>query len=74
MILKSPTKGNRIIFAYKYEQLEQSFLANEKLEQSLRTLGVELSLLLPLLSDKIDWDTSVKPLTDQYSPANLLNQ
>jgi spermidine synthase len=30
-------------------------------------------MLLPLFSTQADWDPAARVLTDQYSPANLLN-
>lgn len=38
-----------------------------------KPLGVEVDLLRPLFSTRVDWDTGARVLTDQYSPANLLN-
>ena len=29
--------------------------------------------VLPLYTKRVDWDTKARVLTDQYSPANLLN-
>jgi len=42
-------------------------------EQKLNTLGTGKDWLLPLFSTKIDWPERTRILTDQYSPANLLN-
>jgi len=41
---------------------------------ALRGLGVDVDVLLPLFTTQVDWDTSARVLTDQYSPANLLNR
>jgi spermidine synthase len=46
----------------------------QQFESSLRGFGVDLDDLLPLFSTRVDWDTSARVLTDQYSPANLLNR
>jgi spermidine synthase len=43
-------------------------------ELVLRGFGVDLDSLLPLFSTRVDWDTKARVLTDQYSPANLLNR
>lgn len=40
----------------------------------LRERGVDIDALLPLFTTRVDWDTSARVLTDQYSPANLLNR
>ena len=40
----------------------------------LRGFGMEALDVLPLFSTTADWDASARVLTDQYSPANLLNQ
>lgn len=36
-------------------------------------LGVTIEELLPRFSRAVDWDSRARVLTDQYSPANLLN-
>jgi len=47
---------------------------NSKIHESaLRPLGVEPENLLPLFSTRPDWNPRARILTDQYSPANLLN-
>ena len=72
--LKSPTKGNRIIFACNCEKFPEKITANEMMQAKLLPHGVDLKKLVNRLSQKVDWDTKVQPLTDQFSPANLLNQ
>ena len=42
-------------------------------ELALRPYGVDAQALLPLFTTRADWDRSARVLTDQYSPANLLN-
>jgi spermidine synthase len=44
-----------------------------QLEQKLNHFGTGKDWLLPLFSTKIDWPDGTRILTDQYSPANLLN-
>lgn len=73
-ILPSRTKGNRIIFACNCDKLSGQFKLNQPIKSALLPLGVDLDSLVNRLSSKVDWDTSVRPLTDQFSPANLLNQ
>ena len=41
---------------------------------ALKTYGVDSEALLGMFSTEVDWDTSARVLTDQYSPANLLNR
>jgi len=43
-------------------------------EAALRSFGVETWTLLPMFSTQVDWDRNARVLTDQYSPANLLNR
>jgi spermidine synthase len=40
----------------------------------LRGFGVDVQSVLPLFTTRVDWDTKARVLTDQYSPANLLNR
>ncbi|MEM1435865.1 MAG: fused MFS/spermidine synthase [Pseudomonadota bacterium] len=47
--------------------------ASSALARRLKPYGVELRRQLRSTSARIDWDRSVRVLTDQYSPANLLN-
>lgn len=44
----------------------------ELLTEPLKKLGIEIRDYPLYMSREIDWDPNVKPLTDQYSPANLL--
>jgi spermidine synthase len=41
--------------------------------QALEQFGVEAAHILPLFSTRVDWSPKARVLTDQYSPANLLN-
>ncbi|HEY4366582.1 MAG TPA: fused MFS/spermidine synthase [Steroidobacteraceae bacterium] len=45
-----------------------------KLDPALRPLGVNSDELAGLFSTQVDWDKTARVLTDQYSPANLLNK
>ena len=73
-IIRSPTKGNRIIFACNCEKFAGKIRLNEEMRVALIPYGIDLAALVSRLSSEIDWDISVQPLTDQFSPANLLNQ
>jgi len=71
----SDRSGNRIIYANlpkanAYEDLAEI----QRLKETLRNMGVNFGTFNRLLNKKVDWDESAKPLTDQFSPANLLNQ
>ncbi|QCU89594.1 spermidine synthase [Thiomicrorhabdus sediminis] len=67
-------EGNRIIIASKNslpskQELEETA---KQLMASLTRYDIQVDNFPKLMSTKQDWDTSVRPLTDQYSPANLL--
>jgi hypothetical protein len=36
-------------------------------------LGIDVERSVALFSTRVDWDRQTKVLTDQFSPANLLN-
>lgn len=67
-------RGNRIIIASNQplpsaEGLQQQTSA---LQGKVAVYGIHLASFPPLMSTEVDWNTSVRPLTDQYSPVNLL--
>lgn len=71
----SDRSGNRIIFGNLDKP--NSFESDPKVKQIkeyLQSIGVDFRLFNRLLSNKVDWDESARSLTDQFSPANLLNQ
>ena len=74
MNLKMPGTGNRVIIAGKKRLPNQDVLkANaDYLKPRLDAYGVNLPLLISHIDRTVDWDTTARPLTDQYSPANLL--
>jgi len=39
----------------------------------LRSRDANPDFVLPIMSTRVDWDTSIPILTDQYSPSNVLN-
>jgi spermidine synthase len=43
-------------------------------ETPLRSFGMDALSVLPLFTTQRDWDAGARVLTDQYSPANLLNR
>ncbi|MCZ6712032.1 MAG: fused MFS/spermidine synthase, partial [Gammaproteobacteria bacterium] len=72
--LKSATSANRIILAISGELPERSLLQQraQDLGPRLRRFGVKPAQYAKAMKTKPDWDTSARVLTDQYSPANLL--
>lgn len=73
--LRMPNTGNRIIIASMQDLPKPDILTQRApaLQQRLETFGMEVMDYLPNMDTSIDWNTSERPLTDQYSPANLLN-
>jgi spermidine synthase len=70
-------RENRVILAMQGGALPDSaqIEANsELLAEAFRPLGISAATLLPLFSTRADWDPGARKLTDQYSPANLLNR
>jgi spermidine synthase len=67
--------GNRVILARAggLPSLADVRAAAERLAPQFAPLGVDAQSLLALFHDTPDWDASARLLTDQYSPANLLN-
>jgi spermidine synthase len=72
---KLPGSGNRLILATKSELPSPGDLRApaRELYDALEPYGVNLLEYPPRLTTRPDWDTSTRVLTDQYSPANLLN-
>ncbi len=72
--LRSPDTGNRVIVTGNgplpsREMLEERAHA---LQERVAPYGVDYDQLIPLMTTDVDWDTDARLLTDQYSPANLL--
>lgn len=68
-------KENRVIIAANgpLPSVAQLRANSERFEQTFSSFGISASKLLPLFSRKQDWERGARILTDQYSPANLLN-
>src|SRR5690606_19218357 len=68
-------RENRVIIAVNgpLPQKEQLRERSQRFEESFAQFGFKASALLPLFSLEQDWDPDARMLTDQYSPANLLN-
>ncbi|MFM1885885.1 MAG: hypothetical protein RL026_1042 [Pseudomonadota bacterium] len=69
-------RDNRVIVARPAGLPTATDLAQRaaRWEEPLRRFDVTLAPLLPMFSREVDWDRSARVLTDQYSPANLLNR
>lgn len=68
-------RENRVIL-YREGTLPtpQEIAANSaRVAASLKPFGVEVDVIRPLFSTRADWNARARVLTDQYSPANLLN-
>ncbi len=69
-------RENRVIVARPAGLPNADAIRTKSLEYELvlRSFGVDAQSMLPLFTTRPDWDTSARVLTDQYSPANLLNR
>jgi len=67
--------NNRVILARNGALPAVSVLQQQAgaLDAGFRKLGFSMQDIMPRFSMSIDWDTRARILTDQYSPANLLN-
>ena len=71
---KMPNSGNRVIIATikplpSHQTIRERAM---KLTDVLTTFSIDILRFLPYLKRTKDWREDVRPLTDQYSPANLL--
>jgi len=68
-------RENRVIVARPAGLPSAGAIREKALEYELvlRGFGVDSLSVLPLFTTRQDWDTKARVLTDQYSPANLLN-
>ena len=73
---KTRPSNNRIILATNGPLPTRAVLrANaSRWRRALRPYRVPIDDYPPKLSLNVDWDTSKRPLTDQYAPANLLRE
>lgn len=72
---KLPGSGNRLILAQKESLVSIGDMRRtaQTMHEALQPYDVNLLEYPPRLTTRPDWDTSTRILTDQYSPANLLN-
>jgi spermidine synthase len=68
-------RENRVVVARPAGLPSAGAIREKALEYELvlRGFGVDSQSVLPLFTTRPDWDTKARVLTDQYSPANLLN-
>lgn len=73
---KLPTSGNRIIITQLDPLPPRGNLISrsQELAPQMEKFGVPLLEYPNRLSTRVDWDMSRRVLTDQYSPANLLQE
>lgn len=66
---------NRVIFATNGKLPDREFLRRnaDALDTKFRRFGTDSGALLPMFSRDVTWPSGTRILTDQYSPANLLN-
>ena len=67
--------ANRVIVARPAGLPDEASLRAraQEYEKVLATFGVDAQSVLPMFTTRADWDAKARVLTDQYSPANLLN-
>ncbi len=72
--LRLPESSNRVILAAKQPLPDILTLQRRAagLSERLTPFGVDIRSYPKHLLSKVDWDTGARVLTDQYSPANLL--
>lgn len=72
--LKPSTSGNRVIIARKGPLPTRAELEAQAalLAPRVAPYRVAFDELLPLMTTETDWDAATRILTDQYAPANLL--
>ena len=74
--MKLNEAGNRVILASTAPLPDRAVLEQRAgaLAPRLAPYGIDFEELLPLMKTDVDWDTEARVLTDQYSPANLLQE
>lgn len=67
--------GNRLIIASTQPLPDKESLIElaPSFQQRLKHFDMDITDYPPYMSTFVDWNTTQRPLTDQYSPANLLN-
>jgi spermidine synthase len=72
--MKPNVSGNRVILARDGDLPSRAVLEQRaaELEPLLAPFGIDLAAMIDLMRTDRDWDVGARVLTDQYSPANLL--
>lgn len=73
--IRMPGTGNRVIVASMQPLPDQATLEERApaFRDRLEPFGLDVTEYPQHMSTDVNWDTSQRILTDQYSPANLLN-
>ncbi|WP_341503874.1 fused MFS/spermidine synthase [Gallaecimonas sp. GXIMD4217] len=73
--LRTAGSTSRVIVAAKGPLPDKTVLKARArdLAEALAPYGVDAAAFPAMMDSRPDWDSSTRPLTDQYSPANLLN-
>ena len=74
--LNPDQNGNRIVLASAAPLPDAAMLKAraQELGPKVAPFGVDVNELLQMIDTKVDWNTTARVLTDQYSPANLLQR
>jgi spermidine synthase len=74
--LNPDQNGNRIVLASTGALPDTTVLKAraQELGPKIEPYGVDVNELLQMIDTKVDWNTTARVLTDQYSPANLLQR
>jgi spermidine synthase len=73
---KLPITGNRVIIAANgaLPDRQLMFDRSKQLTARLESHGIQLNSFMPHLTTARDWRDDARPLTDQFSPVNLLRE
>ena len=71
---KLPGSGNRVILSrlQPLPDKDKLMAVAQQLDPQLDDYGIDILEYPARLSTRVDWDQTKRPLTDQFSPANLL--
>ncbi len=74
LTVQTPQSSNRVIVAKNGPLPSDAEMdrAQQRWQTKLEPYGVDLARVRAQIDDSRDWDTEARVLTDQYSPANLL--
>ncbi len=73
--IRLPNTGNRVVVASMQPLPDQDTLADRApaFQERLAQFGMDITEFPRYMSTEVTWDADERILTDQYSPANLLN-